>query len=989
MASVPSPERSLRTQRLFWNDQEAESTTAAVQFTVDDTSPAIFYAPFGDSFSTPALSAGWNPYWSQPGFSSANLGATGIGQSLHITSRDGASLQIIWKGTGITLYGNVTDASYNITIDGEAMDLVSADLLNNTLAAFANLTDTNHTLSLTARTSSPESLLEFDRALLVAPPPAGSGSALDFTQQVVNDTAFAFRGQWNFLNDSDLSHESTNVGDSATLQFRGTSFLLLGLTSPTTGSYSVTLDNVTTVFSGKSSFSNDHSLLFFASGLDAETVHDFEIVNTDGGTLKIPVANATVFAASTSSSPSGTPTSSSSTSPISAAAAARSGLSSGTIAALVLGAVMIILVVVGLLAYVLLYRPHKRRQRTHRESPPKETHDEDIISVLEVAPEFKKTVYDDLPPIAGPSRDRTSRRSGFTKWKEEVEGGLGSWGRSALGIAFRHSGSTRMTNSDSSNEYDMEVRSDSYKTSSASGSSNGYGSTQGAGKGKGKSPESRVSRWTRRSEQREASLSPRYKLDLPIEPTPRSASHSAAASTGRPDPSVISSLSYMSSPSIPSSHTPSVPPARPSPYPNTHTRAGSAGALLVHDTTQPTEPDDGYIPTPIHAAGPSAPLPPIPVPLPPLPEPTRNDDSGSVREYDVDDGKSVLGDGSARIALRSLSPRTVQSDQRNPRSKRRDKEKRNEKVTNAPATAADISPAPDSDTSLVLRNTSPFRVDFDQPERRAARLSGQSRVRFENAESVEEGSEQDPTPAVANRQAFRLTPPAMQHPQDTSFLDFTSSSDVSLRTRSNAYSYSTSSRSIVSRAPDHSRWSTEGSSSNIASIVPPPQPTSRWSATTAPSSDLHRDPSDGSSASFPFPVSLPASPHHPEGTFADAPSSFGTRLQLPGQADENGTGTLNSLNAHPADLVSVNITSPTDSVPMSVSDIHFQSSEAEDGEGSHHSSNLPTHPPLPPADEVPYIVQRVLGLQTPSTAGFPTPTPTAGSTRFTRGSPGS
>ncbi|KAJ7772692.1 hypothetical protein DFH07DRAFT_170627 [Mycena maculata] len=984
---------------------------SVVQFTVDDSSPTVTYTPIGDTFAAPNLSAGWNPYWTNPGFSSATTGAVGSGTSLHITSCNGATLAIQWKGTGIQLFGNVTDSSYNITIDGTVSDAsTSADLSNNTLFAIDNLTDTDHILYLIAQTNnSPDSLVAFDKALISAPP---SPSTLNFSEQVLNGSAvFSFSGDWTFQNDS-TAQESTTVGDSVSLQFMGTSFLLQGSTSPTAGRYSVTLDNVTTSFSGKSSFSEDDSLLFFASGLDAETMHDLKLTNTQGATLVLPFNGARVFAlaenpAAPSSSPSSTPSSAPSTS----SAVTETGLSSGTIAALVLGAVLIFLIVLGMLSYFLLYRPYRRRQQLHRPaSKDDQEQDTGSILVVDTAPETNTTkkFYDDLP-VAGPSR--TSRRSGFSKWKEEVEGGrLGSWGRGALGIAFRHSDSTgRRDNSGSSRDYDMGAISDSYKSSSSS-NLNGYD----AAKGKGKARET-SSRWTRRNERREKSLSPRFKLDLPIEPRSRSGSRSNAPSSGRAEASVISSLSYMSSPSLRPTPLPSAPPSatsRPSPHPNTHSRVGSQGALLVHqDEPPPSEPDDDYIPTP-------GPLPPVPVPVPvtvPTPpppepprhdEPPRSDDRGSVRDFDVDDGRSILGDGTARIALRSLSPRTSEAEHRTARSKRRTKEKQRKMtpspLASAPVDAAtateDTSPAPEiPDTNLILRSTSPFRVDFDQPGR-AVRLSGQSRVRFEGDALDEPGNvkggedkAQSSTETTENRDQlsrapFRLTPPS-DHLRDTSFLDFASSSDGSVRTQSNGYS--SSSRSIGSIAPTgHSRWSTGGSSSNMASLVPPPQPKSRWSNTTAPSSDIQIEGSGASSRSsnFPFPVSLPPSPHHPEGTFMHAPSSFATNLELPGQP-----GHRSSLNAHPTDLVSENATSPTDSVPMSISDIHFQHTDS--GSGRHSSGGLPTHPPLPPApsqgEETPYIVQRVVGMSTPSPTGnivLNTPTPTAATFRASPGS---
>ncbi|KAJ6587224.1 hypothetical protein DFH09DRAFT_1028471 [Mycena vulgaris] len=975
---------------------------SVVQFTVDDSSPTVSYFPLGDTFSSPNLSAGWNPHWDNPGFASATIGSSGSGTSLHITSLDGASLQIAWKGTGIKLFGNVTRSSYTISLDGKAADAnTSADLSNNVLVTLDNLADTNHTLSLTVHTDASDSLVQFDRAFISAPPSPSNVSSLNFTEQVLNDTDFAFRGKWSFQNDSDSSHKSTTVGDSALLQFTGASFLLRGSTSPEAGRYSVTLDNVTTFFSGKSSFSQPDSLLFFASGLNAETVHNLEINNTQGATLVLPIGGASVFALAENPS---TPSSSASTSPsssasISSAATTGGGLSSGTIAALVLAGVLIFFIVVGVLVYFMLYRPYRRRQRIHRQQP-KDDPDQDAASVLviDLTPDTatKKRFYDDMP-VAGPSRDRTSKRSGFSKWKEEVEGGLGSLGRGALGIAFRHSDSTgKRDASGSSRDYDMEVTSDSYKSSS---SSNGYD----AGKGKGKGRES--SRWTRR---REKSLSPRFKLDLPIEPRSRSGSRSNAPSNGGPpdppssggppDPSVISSLSYLSSPSlrptvVTIASAPPSPPSRPSTYPNTHSRVGSNGALLAHIDSQTPEPDDSYNPSSFPPST-TSPLPPIPVFNPP-PEPPRQDDRGSVRDYDVDDARSILGDGSARIALRSLSPRTSETEHRTARSKRRAKTKRtaSSPLSNPPdepprAAGGDTSHSEDPDTSLFLRSTSPFQIDFDKTDPRVARLSGQSRVRFEGDSARADEPDTDdkrqgptgpenhgPPPSKA---LFRLTP-LSDHPRDTSFLDFTSSSDGSIRTRSNEYS--SSSRSISSSPPGNSHWSTGGSSSMMASIVPPPQPKSRWSETTAPSLDVHHDASGGSSDSnnFPFPVSLPPSPHHPEGTFMQAPTSFGTHLGLPGQPS-----TVGSLNSHPSDLMSETPTSPTDSVPMSVSDIHFRHSDTDEQGGSRGSGSLPTHPPLPPAPgqaEESYIVQRVVGMQTPSpslpTTTLTTSTPTA------------
>ncbi|KAJ6594210.1 hypothetical protein B0H19DRAFT_1246903 [Mycena capillaripes] len=980
---------------------------SVVQFSVDDSSPTVIYAPFGDTFSTPDLSAGWNPHWQDLGFSSAILGSTGSGTSLHITAFNGASLQIQWKGTGITLFGNVTQSSYSITIDNQPTDNTSADPANNTLIDIINLEDKLHSLSLTVQTDGgPDSLFQFDRALISAPPSPSNVSSSNFTQQTLNESSVALHGQWSF---SDSSHQSTTIGDSASFQFTGTSFQLMGSTSPQAGDYSVQLDDgVTTVFSAKSSFSQPDSLLFFASGLDAEVNHTLKLVNIEGATVVIPVGAASVWAlAETPSAPSSSASASSSpsSSASNSSALVQTGLPSGTIAALVLAGVLIFFVAICALLYFFLYRPYRRRQHLNRR-PAKDDPDPDATSsilVVDIAPDTettKKRFYDDIP-VAGPSRDRTSKRSGFSKWKEEVEGGLGSWGRGALGIAFRHSDSTgRRDASGSSHDYDFGATSDGYKSTSSSSN----GEYNGKGKGKGRER----SRWSRRS--RDKSSSPRFKLDLPMEPRSRSGSHHSNAPSAPADPSVISSLSYLSSPSLRPTNLPSTPsPIRPSAYPNTHSRVGSNGLLLAHvDEPQPPEREQEYRPPlpPLPPPSTSLPLPPEPAPITPPkdilspPDSPKQDDRGSVREYDADDGRSILGDGTARIALRSLSPRTSEADHHTARSKRRPKEKKEKPLRSSPLAnpSIDAPSPPDAntshpDTNLSLRSTSPFQVDFDQTDRRAARLSTPSRVRFEEdaaarAEAnVQSGEDQgrvstgtDDNRRQPSRAPFRLTP-SIDHLRDTSFLDFASSSEGSIMTRSN--DYSSSSRSFSSLGPSgQSHWST-GANSNIASLVPPPQLQSRWSATTAPSSDFqHQGSGTGSSSdsNFPFPVSLPPSPHHPEGTFLQPPQSFSARLDLAGQPDS----TLSSLNAHPIDLVSDAPTSPTESdVPMSISDIHFRHSDNEDQNGSHRHSALPAHPPLPPAPEdTSYIVQRTVGIHTPSPSightflGSPTPTAT-------------
>lgn len=68
-----------------------------------------------------------------------------------------------------------------------------------------------------------------------------------------------------------------------------------GMTSPDAGSYSVTLDNITTTLNGTSSFTVYDSLLFFASELNSTTEHTVIIENIDGGQLSLLSGGVNVF----------------------------------------------------------------------------------------------------------------------------------------------------------------------------------------------------------------------------------------------------------------------------------------------------------------------------------------------------------------------------------------------------------------------------------------------------------------------------------------------------------------------------------------------------------------------------------------------------------------------------------------------------------------------------------------------------------------------
>jgi len=70
---------------------------------------------------------------------------------------------------------------------------------------------------------------------------------------------------------------------------------MFGKTSPRSGNFTVTLDNVTTTLSGQSSFTDFGSLLFFSTGLDPQIVHAVEVRNVDGSELSLSVGGFQTF----------------------------------------------------------------------------------------------------------------------------------------------------------------------------------------------------------------------------------------------------------------------------------------------------------------------------------------------------------------------------------------------------------------------------------------------------------------------------------------------------------------------------------------------------------------------------------------------------------------------------------------------------------------------------------------------------------------------
>ncbi|KZT71800.1 hypothetical protein DAEQUDRAFT_706567 [Daedalea quercina L-15889] len=373
-----------------------------VSIAVDDNSPTIAYAPFGDTFGAPNLTAGWNPYYTGSGFSTGSNSSSssvvsnlGNGTSLRLTACDGAQVAIQWNGTAINVFGTITTSSssaltYSVSLDGNATTNYYSRIsspasvntaANDVLASFSNLSDGLHEIVLTVHNAGQsndtddtdlDAVVAFDSFELFMDgdgPPNASSSPTSVseapTTTSIPDGAVSYRGQWSFTAGllPDLPgaafHTSTNVGDSARVDFNGTAVSLSGLTSPSSGTYNVTLDDyLYPTLSARASFTAASPVvLFYVADLDPKVPHSLEVVNAgaDGGgndltaDLIVLAGGINVTMAGNTTEP-GTSTGS-------------RHLSRGAVAAIAVGVVLGVLLILALVLVMLYWRRRRARRK--------------------------------------------------------------------------------------------------------------------------------------------------------------------------------------------------------------------------------------------------------------------------------------------------------------------------------------------------------------------------------------------------------------------------------------------------------------------------------------------------------------------------------------------------------------------------------------------------------------------------------------------------
>ncbi|KIJ68089.1 hypothetical protein HYDPIDRAFT_25534 [Hydnomerulius pinastri MD-312] len=877
------------------------------QFYVEDDSPEIAYYPITNLEPSPNVTVGWQLLYTSSGAADAP-GEVGVGTSYHYTNLNDASFMIEWNGTGIDLMGTATDASYQLTLDGFPTISYSSDPAHTILASFNDLDNTNHTLLLTTiitNASSPNSFVIFDKALITYAPPAGTNNTTATTQTINDSDDIAFMGQWSYIADSTGS--SMHVSGSA-----GSAITIYGLISSNSGNYTVTLDNVTTSLSAQSSYSDSDTLLFYATNLSQDMIHQVIVTNQENRTFALRAGgmNFTTFGNVTAAP---TTLSTSSSTP------------KGTIAALVLAAVLGLLIFGVALYYFFVVRrrsrPVKKQASLQRsETSRDEKLDPDVERVIDISPPPGEEDVEIMSLS-------TSKGYGF---------GLGL--RRGFPFAYRKSGKS------------------------------GSGSSGRSRNGSGTRPESHPMTFQYGYDDKRFSINT-LTADLPVL---AHVPESEKLAPGWTNPVARTSFASKSG----------------------HGRIGSHGFLLPELRVEEVGAED--------------------------------DDADDEDE----DAKTLTSrQDEALAATLSLSPRTSEAPPGFGAAMR--------SVLGLDAHDDPRQPRPSQRDSqfLQVRETSPFRVDVgailgNRDSRRTSGSGGStwSKVRARlyrrahrddgrhsyHTDRQETSSSSGPESVpVVMLESGSGAPPSETAPASGtySFLDFTSShaSHASLRRQSKATTLSSTPADVGhGRDRDASAWSdntsvrmvrVERSMDDMASAPKPDAPStvSRGSHTETPSdnSNGYSYPSAPTththgSSPFPFPITITPSIHIPH-PFNDVPERHTSPSPPPSPqlSSPQPTQQLQVPHPSPHETFGSPANSPTESVPFSVSDIHFRHSFSDyaeiDSRRTSAASGLPPHPPLPHRDgsqqstptftpPPPYIVQRVLGL---SMTPLSPPTPAA------------
>ncbi|KAJ7068497.1 hypothetical protein C8F01DRAFT_1118339 [Mycena amicta] len=339
--------------------------------TVTDQSPVVLYSPEREGASTSGWTSNFSPEPSYDPTHTANNLASGV--SSHTTTLSGASAQIDFVGTAISIYGQGTAGAYSTTLDGGST--VTGSPSGSLLASYGGLNDSvKHTILLKATKAQS---LTLSYAEFTVRSDIASSSVVNTTQTAVTADAnntfttnsfFSTSGTGisNLHEDSGYTRIDTD-GSGATISFScsNTSALFVyGTTNWNHQTYSIEVDpsagasQGARIFNGTSKWFVLDNLIFFESGLDPSQTYQVKMTNLIEGSYSdihsVVMMNLPPAANGATTTSGSSPSSTSSSSPSKASTVKKT-------AGIAIGAVAIVVVLV-LVAFFCL----RRRSRKHR-----------------------------------------------------------------------------------------------------------------------------------------------------------------------------------------------------------------------------------------------------------------------------------------------------------------------------------------------------------------------------------------------------------------------------------------------------------------------------------------------------------------------------------------------------------------------------------------------------------------------------------------------
>ncbi|KAJ7904752.1 hypothetical protein B0H14DRAFT_2664230 [Mycena olivaceomarginata] len=341
---------------------------STVNLTVTDQSPAFLYSPDREGVSA----SSWQSIWTGSADSSYDITHTqnniAQGTSSHVTSLAGASVQIDFVGSAVSVFGQGAAGAYSTTLDNGSA--VTGSPAGSMLATYGGLDpSTKHTLVLKAT-----SVGNTTKTAVAAGP----------NNSFITDSFFSTSGNGFSNQHSDQGYtriDSNSPGAQMSFSVSNTSALLIyGTTNWNHQTFSVEIDPPTgasqgaRIFNGTSKWFVLDNLLFWEAGMDPTQNYQVKMTNLISGSYtdlhSVLLMNLPkITAVSASGSASGSASKSTSTSPPTTSATptkASSGI--GKTVGIAVG-------VVGVLAAMILLAFCFRRRRAQERSKKRMTLD--------------------------------------------------------------------------------------------------------------------------------------------------------------------------------------------------------------------------------------------------------------------------------------------------------------------------------------------------------------------------------------------------------------------------------------------------------------------------------------------------------------------------------------------------------------------------------------------------------------------------------------